>query len=183
MSLPAWARVSERRRNHVGRVAALVERWADALGTPTPERTRWLEAVWLHDALRDASGEELAEWAGTGEGSRALLHGPAAANRAYAEGERDIGILTAVRFHSLGSAEWDQVGQVLYCADFLEPGRTFEAERRATLAGRFPAEPEQVLYDVAQWRIYHLIDSGWRLPETTYRFWNSLVPGSAAPAA
>lgn len=174
--------MSEPRKAHIERVATLVDGWADALKTPASERARWLKAAWLHDALRDASGEELATWAGTGEGSRTLLHGPAAANRAYAEGERDVGILTAVRLHSLGAAEWDQVGKVLYCADFLEPGRTFQAERRMALAGRYPAEPERVLYDVAQWRMHHLINSGWPLPETTYRFWNSVAGGFAASA-
>lgn len=174
MSLPPWAQVSTRRREHIARVGQLAVDWADRLGVAEPERHRWLKAVWLHDALRDAPTEDLRRWAATPDGTRALLHGPAAANRAEADGETDRGVLDAVRFHSVGSADWDLVGQVLYCADFLEPGRELEAGRRAELAKRFPAEPGQVLYEVAKWRIQHLISSGWSMPEPTYRFWNGL---------
>lgn len=179
MSLPGWAQVSPRRRDHIARVGQLAAAWADQLGVPGPERQRWLKAVWLHDALRDAPTEDLVRWAGAPGGSRALLHGPAAANRAESAGETDRGVLEAVRFHSIGSADWDSVGTMLYCADFLEPGREVEAARRAELAKRFPAEPGQVLYEVAKWRIQHLISSGWSMPEPTYRFWNSLSQAGA----
>jgi HD superfamily phosphohydrolase YqeK len=85
-----------------------------------------------------------------------------------------------VRYHSLGYAGWDMVGRVLYCADFLEPGRAFGRERRASLAGRFPEDAAGVLTAVAADRITHLVGSGWPLPEITVRFWNSLVESSAS---
>jgi hypothetical protein len=151
------------------------------MAVPEPELARWLKAAWLHDALRDATDDELAQWAPATPGMPGgLRHGPAAAGRAKAEGEADRGVLDAVRYHSVGLAEWDMVGRVLYCADFLEPGRTFEAETRAALAARFPNEPAGVLLEVTRWRIGHLIRSGWTLPEPTYRFWNSQARAGVA---
>lgn len=146
------------------------------------ERHRWLRAVWLHDALRDAPHEELVRWASSTSGPAELRHGPASAARAKAEGETDRGILDAVRYHSVGLAEWEVVGRTLYCADYLEPGREFGRERRAELAERFPQDPTGVLREVAMLRLSRLVSSGWPIPEPTVRFWNSLAAGSSASA-
>ncbi|CAN5875302.1 hypothetical protein BH24GEM1_BH24GEM1_25460 [soil metagenome] len=179
-SLPGWAVVSPPREEHIGRVAELAGRWALEMGVPDCERHRWLRAVWLHDALRDASEEELLEWAPSTPGPPELRHGPASAARAKAEGETDRGVLDAVRYHSLGLAEWDMVGRVLYCADYLEPGREHQREWRADLAERFSSQPALVLRQVARARVGHLVSSGRTLPEPTVRFWNSLVATSSA---
>lgn len=182
-TLPAWAEMSAERVAHVERVAALAFGWAEAMGVPDPERNRWLRAVWLHDALRDAGVETLSTWASSSPGPVELWHGPAAAARAKAEGETDRGVLDAVRYHSIGLAEWDMVGRVLYCADYLEPGRTFDPDSRRELAGQFPSDSSGVLRAVARARLHHIIRSGWPLPEPTVRFWNSLFgAGSAASA-
>ena len=152
------------------------------MGIEPRERRRWLRAVWLHDALRDAPVEELARWASSTPGPPELRHGPASAARAKAEGEIDRGILDAVRYHSVGLAEWEMVGRVLYCADYLEFGREFGRERRAELAEKFPTDPGGVLREVAKLRLSRLVASGWPIPEPTVRFWNSLAAGSSAPA-
>jgi HD superfamily phosphohydrolase YqeK len=177
-TLPTWAVLSSERLGHVQRVAELAASWSEAMGVPDNERHRWLRAVWLHDALRDASADELERWASSAPGPAGLKHGPAAAARAKADGEVDRGVLDAVRYHSVGLAEWDMVGRVLYTADFLEPGRPFEREQRAELARRFPADSGAVLREVARRRLTHVIASGWPLPEPTVRFWNSLVTPS-----
>ena len=150
------------------------------MAVPERERRRWLKAVWLHDALRDASPAELARWAPSIQGPAELRHGPASAARAQAEGETDRGVLDAVRYHSLGLAEWDMAGRMLYCADFLEPGREFARERRAVLARRVPADPVGVLREVARDRLKHMVASAWPVPEPTVRFWNSLAAASSA---
>ena len=178
-TLPTWAMVSAERLDHVHRVAVLVSSWAERMDIPASERNRWLRAVWLHDALRDAPEGELLRWAPSATGPIELRHGPAAAGRAKAEGETDRGVLDAVRYHSVGLAEWDLVGRVLYCADFLEPGRGFDRAERAELADRFPTERDLVIVDVAKRRLVHAIRSGWSLPQPSYRFWNSLA---GAPA-
>ena len=172
---PAWAAMTPERLGHVERVAMLVAGWAEAIGVPDSERNRWLRAVWLHDALRDAPEATLREWAPSAEGPIDLVHGPAAAARAKAEGETDRGVLDAVRYHSVGLAEWDMVGRVLYCADYLEPGRPFDPERRAELAERLPTDLRGVLREVARDRVRYGVHKGWPIPEPTLRFWNALV--------
>ena len=173
--LPDWAIVTPARRGHIERVAELAGRWATAMSVPEVERRRWLRAVWLHDALRDAPESELKRWAPDAPGPMDLRHGPASAARAKAEGESDRGVLDAVRYHSVGLAEWDMVGRSLYCADYLEPGRKHAREWRAELANRVPSEPAAVLREVATARVGHTVSSGRPLLEPTVRFWNSLV--------
>ncbi|MGQ0703774.1 MAG: HD domain-containing protein [Gemmatimonadales bacterium] len=163
------------------RVAELVARWSEEMGVPDSERNRWLRAVWLHDALRDAPPEELAALAPGTVGPPELRHGPASASRAKAEGETDRGVLDAVRYHSVGLAEWDMVGRVLYSADYLEPGRSGWDAERASLVERFPQDPQRVVYEVARARMLHLIRSGCAIPQPTLRFWNSLAAATASP--
>jgi len=163
VSLPAWAQASPERRAHIERVVALLNSWADAKHVDAKERDRWLRAGWLHDALRDGPFPD------------ALAHGPAAADRAAANGERDRGVLDAVRFHTVGSPAWDDVGRMLYLADFLEPGRDFASAERAELARRVPTERDAVLREVARRRMEWTLRSGWPLPNETVGFWNSLV--------
>jgi len=163
VSLPAWAQVSAERRAHIERVVTLLNSWADAMPVDANERDRWLRAGWLHDALRDAPlGDPLA-------------HGPAAADRAAADGERDRGVLDAVRFHTVGAPDRDDVGRMLYLADFLDPGREFASAERAQLARRVPGERDAVLREVARRRIEWLLRAGWPLPATTVAFWNQLA--------
>ncbi|MBI1966888.1 MAG: hypothetical protein HYS40_02765 [Gemmatimonadetes bacterium] len=163
MSFPPWAQVTPKRRAHVERVAALLAQWADAMRIPASERERWMRAVWLHDALRDAPAAD------------ELAHGPMAADRAAADGERDRGVLDAVRYHSLGYAGWDDVGKMLYLADFLDPGRKFDAAERAALAARVPAERDAMLREAVRRRIEWVVRSGWSLRPETVDFWNALV--------
>ena len=179
-TLPEWAVVSPARLDHIQRVAELAADWAERMGVPDSERNRWLRAVWLHDALRDAPAGELEQWASSTNGPPELRHGPASAARAKAEGETDRGVLDAVRYHSLGLAEWDMVGRILYCADYLEPGRSFQPEQRADLAESLPEDPGGVLREVARSRLTHTIRSGWPVLEPTVRFWNSLAVTGAS---
>jgi HD superfamily phosphohydrolase YqeK len=177
-ALPDWAAVSPARLAHIERVAALVGDWARRMAPDKRERARWMRAVWLHDALRDAPAEELIRLAPDPIGGpEELRHGPAAAARAAQAGETDAGVLAAVRYHSVGFADWNRAGDVLYCADFLEPGRSFDPEARAELAARFPMDPAGVLYEVTRRRLLYAVRSGWTIPEETIRFWNRVVAG------
>jgi len=155
--------VSAERRVHIERVAALLGTWADAMGPAPAERSRWLKAAYLHDALRDAPNLD------------ALAHGPAAADRAAREGETDRGVLDAVRYHTVGYAGWDDVGRMHYLADFLEPGRKFATDERRALAERVPRERNAVLKEVARWRLEWVVRSGWPLVPETVGFWNALA--------
>lgn len=170
MSLPSWAKVSPERRAHIERVVALLKTWADAMHVDPKERDRWLRAAWLHDALRDAPFND------------PRAHGPAAADRAAGDGETDRGVLDAVRHHTVGSASWDDVGRMLYLADFLEPGRDDDPDRER-LARWVPMQRDAVLREVIRRRIDWIIRSGWPLPPATVEFWNSLAGRSDGQTA
>jgi HD superfamily phosphohydrolase YqeK len=163
VSLPPWAQVTPERRGHIERVVLLLTTWARAMQVGSTERDRWVRAGWLHDALRDAPLPD------------PFGHGPAAADRAAADGERDTGVLNAVRYHTVGFAGWDDVGRMLYLADFLEPGRSYDRDERAELTGRVPLERDAALREVARQRLEWTMRSGWPLPAETVAFWNSLV--------
>ncbi|MBA2293394.1 MAG: hypothetical protein H0W15_13170 [Gemmatimonadales bacterium] len=168
--MPPWAIVTPRRRAHVGRVAALVTQWTVAMRLPAEESRRWLRAVWLHDALRDAPEAEMRRWAPGVEGPVELRHGPAAAARAELEGERDEDVLSAIRWHSVGWNGWAETGRTLYCADFLEPGRDFDRDERAALATRFPDDPAGVLRDVVRRRFTYADTRRWSHPPESIAF-------------
>ncbi len=175
LMLPPWAVVSPGRVEHILRVVALVDDWARTRALGGGEVGRWIRAAALHDALRDADDAVLARYAPQGEWPRKLWHGPAAAAAAALHGEKDEGVLNAVRYHSVGFTGWDDVGKALYLADYLEPGRDHEREASAALADRVPRELEAVLREVAAQRIGHLVATGKRIGKETWAFWNRLA--------
>ena len=172
--LPPWAVTTARRRAHIRRVASLLAAWADRLRVSDAEQARWIRAALLHDALKDAPDATIAALASPKLGSPRIWHGPAAARRAEQDGERDQGVLDAVCYHSIGYAGWDQVGRMLYLADFLEPGRRHSDPRRAAQARRVGREPEAVLRTIARERIAYGLSQSWPLLAETVAFWNAL---------
>jgi HD superfamily phosphohydrolase YqeK len=183
LELPPWAQVTGRRVAHIGRVVDLVDEWGVARGVSAAERARWRRAALLHDALRDAPEDVLRRYVPDSRWPVKTRHGPAAAAAAEADGERDAGVLDAVRYHSLGYAGWDDAGRMLYLADYLEPGRQYEREALDALARRVPAEPQVVLREVAALRIGWRLQEGGLVAKETWEFWNGLVAaGSSSPA-
>lgn len=174
MVLPEWAVLGPERRAHAERVATLLDRWAAALGVTTDERARWLRAAALHDALKDAPLSVQRRLAGETWRPDAVLHGPAAATMAAECGEQDAGVLDAVRYHSVGYADWDAVGRMLYLADFLEPGRPYITDELRSVAAGVPAAPDAALREVARRRVEYLNRRGVTPHPETLRFWESL---------
>jgi HD superfamily phosphohydrolase YqeK len=163
LELPDWAEVGRKRYAHIRRVAAMLEQWADETNASEEERNRWLKACWLHDALRDA---DLAPGAS---------HGAAAADRAKRYGELDRGVLDAVRYHSVGYAGWDDVGKMLYLADFLEPGRRSRRKLRAEWAKRVPRHRDRVLREIVAQQLRGRLRTRRPIDPLTVTFWNSLA--------
>ena len=161
--LPEWAQAGKKRRAHVRRMVALLNEWADEMDVSQEERRRWLTACWLHDALRDA---ELPD---------GISHGHAAAELAASHGESDRGVLSAVRYHSVGHGRWDDVGKMLYLADFLEPGRKSRRKQRAQLAKRVPRDPDGVLRQILAHQISSRVRRQRPVNARTIEFWNSLT--------
>lgn len=151
--LPRWAVVTPPRRAHIERVTRLVLRWADAMDLRASKRNAWRDAAAWHDALRDQSPHKLGAPAVDPDLPEGAWHGPAAAKRLAKDGETRADVLEAITWHTVGSAEWTSTGRALYCADFLEPGRTFDRGRRAALASRYPDDPDGVLREVVRMRL------------------------------
>jgi 2-amino-4-hydroxy-6-hydroxymethyldihydropteridine diphosphokinase len=172
LGLPAWAVVTEKRRAHIERVTALLDRWASELGLDAVEAQAWHDAGAWHDALRDATPEVLRELSADTERPVETLHGPAAATRLAAEGETRASVLDAVRWHTVGHAEWDRTGRALFMADFLEPGRLFARADRAFLADHLVHDFDGVFRQVVRMRIEWTVREGKALFPETVALWN-----------
>lgn len=175
--LPQWAQAGEKRRAHIARVTALLDRWASEMALSASEARAWHDAGRWHDALRDAPEEELREmvrgtsFAGSPVG---VLHGPAAAARLEREGETRPGVLLAVRWHTVGNATWDHTGRALFMADFLEPGRGFMRQDRAFLASLLPRDFDGVYRQVVRMRLEWTLREGKPLFPESVVLWNSV---------
>lgn len=174
IELPPWAQVTERRRAHTGRVVDLLEQWADAFRLPRTERQEWLDAGRYHDVLRDAPEEALRALVDDAATPASMLHGPAAAVMLEREGETRRALLEAVRWHTVGSPHWRRTGRALYMADYLEPGRPFDRDVRASLARRVPDDFDGVFREVVRQRLLRALEAGHPLRLLTVDLWNSL---------
>jgi HD superfamily phosphohydrolase YqeK len=173
--LPPWARVSEKRVGHIGRVTALLDEWARALTLPAEQATAWHDAGVHHDALRDASDDELRALAGDLPGyTTEMLHGAAAAARMAAEGESRGELLDAIRFHTVGSCSWGRLGRALYMADYLEPGRKFSRRDRAYLASQVPRDFDATFRQVLRARLEWSLREGQQLFPEAVALWNAV---------
>lgn len=175
IELPAWARVSARRREHIGRVVALLDDWAAEMRLPPDEARAWHDAGCWHDALRDAPPDELAAILGGGALPPAFRHGPAAAAMLARDGERRGALLDAIRWHTVGSDAWAPVGRALYMADYLEPGREFAREARAALAARVPHAFDAVFREVVRERLVNAVRKDHPLRPESVAMWNAVA--------
>lgn len=175
--LPPWAVVTEERGRHIGRVADLLGAWADELALPAADRIRWRAVGYLHDALRDAPAEALRPRVPPAlrDLPDRILHGPAAAERLRLDGVEDGTLLRAVAYHTLGHPALGPLGQALYVADFLEPGRDLRNAWRAELRARLPGDLGAVVREVLGARIVHLVERGSAIRAETTGFWNALT--------
>jgi len=172
--LPIWAQVSERRFAHIQRVTSLLRAWGAAMRVPPDEANTWIDAGTWHDALRDAPIPELRAITEDQTSPDGLLHGPAVAKKLEAEGERRKSLLDAIRYHTVGHANWDRTGQALYMADYLEPGRKFLAEDRGFLASQVPHNFDGVFRQVVRFRLEWSVREGNHIFPETVELWNSL---------
>lgn len=174
IELPAWSVVSPRRRAHIARVTELALTWAEAMHVSAAERDAWADAARWHDALRDAGEAELRALVPDLDWPSFLLHGPAAAARLEQGGEHRSNVLDAIFWHTVGNARWARTGRVLYMADFLEPGRQFDRERRSHLAASVPGDFDRVFRDVVILRLGEKMASGEKLLPETVELWESV---------
>ena len=177
--LPRWASVRPARREHMRRVADLLEDWARAEGLEPEERHRRRALGFLHDCLKDVPEEELRKQLEPpfSDLPGGLLHGPAAAVRLAREGIDDTEILDAVCHHTLGHPKLGPAGLALYAADFLEPGRHLRNAWRTELRARMPGDRDAVVREILGARIIHLVEAQRPLHPHTVEFWNAMTGG------
>jgi HD superfamily phosphohydrolase YqeK len=174
IDLPRWARVSPSRAEHIGRVTMLLDRWAAECSIDPAEAEAWHDAGQWHDALRDAPEAELRAIVGNASMATALLHGPAAALRLRADGERRASVLEAIAHHTIGHPAWERTGRALFMADYLEPGRSFARTERAFLAAQVPHDFEGTFREVVRHRLRWSLDDGVELHQQTVDLWNRI---------
>ena len=172
--LPVWAQVGERRIAHIQRVSSLLRAWGAAMRLRAEEANAWIDVGTWHDALRDAPESELRAITADHTSPLGLLHGPAVAIRLEQDGERRRNVLEAIRYHTVGWADWDNAGRALYMADYLEPGRKFLAEDRGFLASQVPHNFDGVFRQVVRFRLEWSIREGNHIFPETVALWNSL---------
>ena len=172
--LPGWATLSARRRAHAARVADLLDAWARELGLPERARARWRAVGFLHDALKGSEADELRIWAGA-DTPEPLLHGAAVAERLRRADVDDPPLLLAIAFHTTGHPRFDALGEYLYLADFLDPGRRFRRSRRSRLRDSLPEDRGPVLLEVVGLRLRHLLEDRRMIVKQTVEFWNRLA--------
>ncbi len=143
---------------HVRGVVEAVREMAEAGDWSAERASAAARAAWIHDALRledpeshrrriEAAGEELDRWALAH--APKLFHAHAAAVWAAARGEADPEVLMAVRHHPTAHPDWGPVGQLLYVADFCEPGRSYAERLRTAELRRRAATGREGLAEVA----------------------------------
>jgi HD superfamily phosphohydrolase YqeK len=175
IDLPAWARITDKRRGHIVRVTALLDRWASEMRIAPDEARAWHDAGRFHDALRDAPEGELRALVPDVALPLQILHGPAAAQQLARDGERRVEVLEAIRWHTVGNGSWARTGRALYMADFLEPGRTFARADRAFLAAHLPHDFDGVFRQVVRQRLEWSLREGNRLYPETVSLWNDIA--------
>ncbi|MEO8575809.1 MAG: HD domain-containing protein [Gemmatimonadales bacterium] len=172
--LPSWACVGNKRLAHIERVTSLLRAWSAAMRLGADEANAWIDAGIWHDSLRDAPDDMLRQITGDQETPVALLHGPAAATQLEHDGEKRRDVLDAIRYHTVGSPNWDRTGKALYMADYLEPGRKFSKEDRFFLAAQVPHSFDAAFRQVVRFRLDWSVREGNHIFPETVALWNSL---------
>ncbi len=168
--------MSDERRSHTERVGRLLWKWSKALDLKKKKRIRWRAAGLLHDALKDVDPWRLREEV---EGSDAwadpLLHGPACASRLRAEGVHDERLLQAITYHTTGHPDFGSLGQALYVADYLDPGRRGMVRKRGDWRRRMPFDWSSVMEEVAAAKISTLLSRRVPISDVTAAFWRQIT--------
>jgi len=141
---------------------------------PPLEAEAWRDAGRWHDALRDADEATLRALSGDNVRPAPLLHGFAAASRLQHDGEQRVDVLEAIRWHTIGNANWNRTGRALYMADFLEPGRKFMRTERAFFARLVPTAFDDVFRQVVRMRLEWALREGKGLANETVAMWDAV---------
>lgn len=191
--MPAWAdlegalkrRVSGGRLAHVYRVVETARLLAPLHGVDEEQAA---VAALLHDYARMVLGAELLEIAHqhnlltdpVEETNPSLLHGPVGAHLLAAEGLlTDPEGLAAIRWHTTGRPQMSPLEQVIWLADYTEPGRSFPGVDRVRSLAQTDL-PAAMLLGIDQ-TIRHLLDRRLVLHTSTVHAYNWLIGMGLGP--
>lgn len=154
------SRMGAKRFKHVLGVEETAIQLADIYGVSIEAASI---AALCHDYAKERPDQEMRELIVTEQLEEDLLdygssiwHGPCAAEIVKKEFQLlDEDILNAIRYHTIGRSQMSLLEQVIYVADFIEPGRNFPGvEEARTLAAK--NLQEAVTYETQQ-TLMHLI--------------------------
>ena len=185
-TLPAireWVatQVSPYRLKHIQGVAQTSGRLAQRFGLPV-EKARL--AAWLHDCAKELKKQEMKKWirrAGfpldaAEERMPGLWHPHAGAAIALKKwGIRDKAVLEAIRCHTLGNREMGPLAQVVFVADFIEPGRRFEGVGKVRALAR--KNLKEAVLAKASMTIKFLFEKRMKVHPRLLETWNEFLDG------
>lgn len=172
--------LSEPRLNHCLRVEAMALELASHFQTP-PELVS--PAALLHDLCREYDRDKLLKLAGNfgividdiEKQEPLLLHGSVAA--AIVKDTLGIDhpmILEAINYHITGGPGLSPLADLIFVADFIEPGRTFE-QARIIREQAFKLSPAEILLKVFNRTIEYVIRQGFLIHPRSVAGRNELV--------
>lgn len=181
-----WLRtqVSPKRYEHIQGVVRSATDLAGRYGAPVEKAQA---AAWLHDCAKERSRSEMLGWIRKSpfkldpdeKTIPALWHPHAGASIALNLWKiKDKAILQAIRCHTLGSPEMSLLAQIIFVADFIEPGRTFEGVQKTRLVAKRDLGSAVLLK--CSMTIEHLLSKNMRVHARLLQTWNAFlaVPGA-----
>ena len=172
--------LSEPRLNHCLRVEAIAIELAPHFQAP-PELVS--SAALLHDLCREYDRDKLLKLAGNfgividdvEKAEPLLLHGSVAAAIAKNTlGINDQLILEAIDYHITGAPGLSPVASLIFVADFIEPGRTFE-QARVIREQAFRLNPAEIVLKVFNRSIEYVIKQGFLIHPRSLAGRNELI--------
>jgi len=172
--------LSEPRLNHCLRVEAIAIELAPHFQAP-PELVS--PAALLHDLCREYDRDKLLKLAGNfgividdvEKAEPLLLHGSVAAAIAKNTlGINDQLILEAIDYHITGAPGLSPVASLIFVADFIEPGRTFE-QARVIREQAFRLNPAEIVLKVFNRSIEYVIKQGFLIHPRSLAGRNELI--------
>jgi len=172
--------ISIERLRHCERVEAAALQLAGKFGA---DPARITAAALLHDVCREHSPDLLLQLAikfdilvdDIQRAEPLLLHGSVGAALVESElGIRDQAVLEAIRHHITGASSIGALAQLIFVADFIEPGRTFEASRVLRL--KAPEwEADQILLYVYNQTLRYVVERDYLAHPDTVMGRNELI--------
>jgi predicted HD superfamily hydrolase involved in NAD metabolism len=181
VKIKTWikANISPKRYEHIRGVAQTSRKLAVRYGLPEDQVEL---ASWLHDCAKELSKDEMKNWIKKGlsqldateQKMPALWHPHAGASIALHRWKiKNPKILEAIRCHTLGSSTMSSLAQIVFVADFIEPGRDFEGVSKVRIAA-FKDLNQAVLMKCSM-TISHLLSDNLKIHPRLLDTWNSFL--------